>query len=517
MSREGGLIALAIAVGIGCASAPPPPVTAPVVPAQDTAPSEPAREPPPASAPAKPYRFPSVVWAELPNGLRVATIPSKALPLVQIRVVVGAGRSADGDKPGLAALTAQLLKDGGAGSMSSRELVTRVESLGAELSIDTGFDSTKLGLAVTADRLGEALDLLGAVVQRPQLSPSELEKLKKREGDRLADAARTKGTWGASMMVYRDLFALPSEHHPYASWSATASEVQHLGSADCRSFHKRFYVPKNTTLIVAGNATPDAVKAFALKAFGTPGTSEAPTITFTDPMPQEHRKITLVDRPKSTQSDVYVATLGPPRGDASYAAFAVANQVLGGGVAGRLFSDVREKRSLAYSTRSLITEVAHGPTVVMAYAGTQTAKTGLALEGLLENTAAIAERAPDSDEVEVAQRFLADAFAVHLETIGAVADELARLHVLGLPDDYDDGYRKELGEITPALALKAASEHFRSGHEVIVVAGDAAVVGPMLAHFGEVKVVDPTHDFARVRTIPMDTGAPLETPRQAAR
>ena len=46
------------------------------------------------------------------------------------------------------------------------------------------------------------------------------------------------------------------------------------------------------------------------------------------------------------------------------------------------------------------------------------------------------------------------------------------------------------------------------------VAGDAAVIGPMLSHFGEVKVVDPTRDFARERTIPMDANAPLEVPRQ---
>jgi predicted Zn-dependent peptidase len=507
-------------MGLGCATAPPPPPPAPVTPQQETAPAAPTREPPPESGTAKPYRFPSVVWAELPNGVRIATIPNKTLPLVQIRVVIGGGRSGDGDKPGLAAITAQLLKDGGAGSMSSKELVTRVESLGGELSIDTSFDATKLGLAVTADRLGEALDLLGAMVQRPQLAGGELEKLKKRESDRLADAARSKGQWGASMMLYRDLFALPTDHHPYASFSATAAEVQRLGPADCRAFHKRFYVPKNTTIIVVGNTTPDVAKAFAAKGFGSPGSAEAPSISFTDPMPAERRKITLVDRPKSTQSDVFVGALGPPRGEQGYAAFAVANQILGGGVSGRLFADVREKRSLAYSTHTVVGEVAHGPTVVMAYAGTQTAKTGLALEGLLENTAAIAERTPDAEEVEVAQRFLAGTFAVHLETIGAVADELARLHVLGLPDDYDDGYRKELGEITPALALKAASEHFRSGHEVIVVAGDATVVGPMLAHFGEVKVVDPTHDFARVRTIPMDSGAPLEAPaapRQASR
>jgi len=501
-----------------CAEAPPPapPPVSMAIPARDTTPGAGARprQPPPPSGPTKPYRFPKVVWAELPSGLKLATISSKALPVVQIRVVVPGGKAADGERPGLSAITASFLEDGGAGNMSSRDLVTRIASLGAELSINDGFDGTSFGLAVTRDRLGEALDLLGAVVARPQMAPAELAKLKKRQSERLADAARTSGGWGALMMLYRDLFALPSEQHPYATWSATPSDIDKITAADCRAFHKKFYVPRNTFVVVAGDTTPEAVRAAVGRAFAGYAGGEAPTISFTEPNRPEARKITLVDRPRSSQSDVFVGTLGPERADKGWGAFAVANQILGGGVSGRLFLDVREKQSLAYSTRSGVAELAHGPTVVTAYAGTQTAKTGLALRGLLDNLDRIATTAPSDVEVETAQRFLAGSFAVRLETIGAVADELSHLRLLGLPDDYDDTYQKELGEITAPLALKAASDHLRAGREIIVVAGDAAVVGPMLSHFGEVKVVDPTRDFARIRSIPMNASAPLEVPRQ---
>ncbi len=84
---------------------------------------------------------------------------------------------------------------------------------------------------------------------------------------------------------------------------------------------------------------------------------------------------------------------------------------------------------------------------------------------------------------------------------------------MGLPDDSDDGYRKELRDITAPLALKAASEAIRPGHAIVVVAGDAKIIGPMLSHFGDVKVVDPTRDFERVRTLPMNAEAPIEVER----
>ena len=509
------LLALA-ALAAGCGGAPPPPrpVERATIPVEDTTPRPKAKvvekEPPPESGAAKAFRFPASVWSELPSGLKVGTIPNHALPLVQIRVVVLGGKAADGERTGVAALTGLLLKDGGAGGLSSRDLVNRIASLGAELSIDTDFDSTTLSLAVTRDHLDEAMALLGTIVQRPELNNAEFEKLKRREIDRVADLARTSGRWGASMVLYKDLFTLPAEQHPYATFDATPADLARLTVNDCRALHRKLFVAKNTFIVVAGDTTPEAVKAAAEKPFAGYRGGEPPEISFTDPNPPESLKITLVDRPKSSQSDIFVGVLGPERADKDWAAFAVANQVLGGPFAGRLFLDIREKQSLAYSARSAIAELAHSPSLLIGSVGTQTAKTGLSLKALLENMDRIGQTAPEDGEVEIARRYLADVFAVRMETIGAVAGEVARLRVLGLPDDYNDAYRKELGDITPALALKAASGSARSGHMVVVVAGDAQAIGGMLSRFGEVKVVDPTRNFERVRTIAMNAEAPLE-------
>jgi len=503
--------ALLLALVAGCAAElppSPPPLTG-ALPARDTTPPPPpAREAPPSSATARPFRFPRVAWTELPGGLKLGTLAGKGGPLVHVRVVIGAGRAADGERPGLAAMTAQLLAGGAAAA--------RLASLGAGLSVDTGIDATTLGLAVTRDHLGEALDALGALVARPQWAPAELDRLKKRESRRLAALARDDGAWGASVMLYRDLFSLPSEHHPYATWSATPEDIDKLTAADCRAFHRGFYVPRNTFVVVSGDAPPDAVGPLVQKAFAALSGGDATALSFTDPTALEARKITLVDRPHSPESEVLVGVLGPPRADRSFAAFTVASQILGG-AGGRIEADLRDKRGIVLSARSQVTEVAHGPTVLVTRASAPAARTGAVLQALLDHTAALAGRAPDADEVEAVQRALAGAFAVRLDAPGAFAAEVTRLRILGLPDERPDGDRKELGDVTPPLVLKAAGDHLRAGHESIVVAGDAAVIGPVLAHFGEVKVVDPTRGFARVRTLPMDAGAPLEVPRRAAR
>jgi predicted Zn-dependent peptidase len=293
------------------------------------------------------------------------------------------------------------------------------------------------------------------------------------------------------------------------------AEIDQIGGADVRSFHQRWYVPKNAFVVVAGDTTPAQVtKAVEGAVSGWKG-ADPPVVSFTDPMPQESLKITLVHRPKAKQSDVYVGVLGPERQSKHWPDMAVANQVLGGGVSGRLFLDVREKQSLAYNTRSSLAELAKGPSPLIAYVGTQTPKTGLAVKAMLEHLERLGTTAPDGEEIDVATRFLSDVMAIRIETIGAVADEIVNLRTLGLPDDYLASYRKQLRDVTAATASKAAGEHVRTGHAVVVVAGDADRVGTMLSRFGEVKVVDPAKGFERIRSIPHAPSAPLEVPREA--
>jgi zinc protease len=458
----------------------------------------------------EPVANPPVARATPPPAPTV--VRESALPIVAIRVAFLVGKSADGEKPGLVATTASLMEEGGAGPHSGKELANRVESLGSFLGISTTADRTVFSMTVTKDGLWKASELLGTIVQSPRFSAIAFDKLKKRELDGAADSARSSGSWAASMVLYRDLFALPTDHHPYASFAPSPADVARLTSSDCRATHRKWFIPKNAFVVVAGDTSPDEVRTVVAKAFGGFSGGEVPTISYPEVQAPDHRRITLVDRPKASQSDVYVASLGLERGDKQWTSFAVTNKILGGGVGGRLFKDVRDKQALAYVASSQITELGHARAPLVSYVGTQTAKTGVALDAVLKELDRLATTAPDDAEVEAARRFMKDMFAIRFETVGAVADEIVRKHSLGLTDDYDDVFRRELAEVTPALVTKLAGETFRSGHEIVVVAGDANAVGPMLRHFGEVKVLDPTKEFARVTTLPMDASAPLEIP-----
>jgi zinc protease len=180
----------------------------------------------------------------------------------------------------------------------------------------------------------------------------------------------------------------------------------------------------------------------------------------------------------------------------------VCNQVLGGGVAARLFLDVREERGLAYAASSRIIELAHGDQPVVAYAGTRTDKTAESVAALLDNLQRITHgAAPTELETQTARRYLSDVFAVRMETIGAIADMVAELATFGFSYDYWDKYRDAVRKTEASSLGPEASRLFHAESSLIVVSGDAQAIAPALTRFGEVTVLDPEHDFAVTKTL----------------
>ena len=515
MTRSLSLVSLAAltVAAVSCASTPPaaaPPAAGAAVPPPAPAPpADPLATPPPAGVAAD-MKFPTINHSRLENGLELRVVTRKTYPIIELRLVLFSGIASDGAEPGVAAVAGELLKAGGAGQWNAAQLAERAESLGASLDVVTDRDATRITMAVTTADLDAALDLIGAVAQQPRFAPIEFDKLKQRELERVRNAAKASAGWAASMVLYRELFDLPTAVHPYAHYDAKPSELSKLTLQSCRRWYQTNVTPGNATLVIAGDVDAQTAESAAKRVFARWKGPKPNAQTYNSPVPQEGRTVWLVNRPHSAQSQIYVAGLGPERSTPAWPALAATNQILGGGVAGRLFLDVREKRSLAYGTSSSLEEPARSPVPIVLSAGTQTAKTGLAMQALLENLDKISSAPPSDAEVGMASRYLSDSFLFRTETLGAVADLTVKLAILGLPDDYFDTYRATLRKLDNATVYDAAQKYFKIKNPVLVVAGDAALIAKPLSHFAKVVIIDPEHDFQPGQTLPLDPSQPIE-------
>src|SRR5439155_1935962 len=274
------------------------------------------------------------------------------------------------------------------------------------------------------------------------------------------------------------------------------------------------YVAGNASIWIAGDVSPEEIAPKLDAPFKGFPTTDAPAISFPKPAGASGRHVVLALKPGAKQADVFVGMLGLERRDDKWPDLALAMQSLGGGMSARLFRDVREARSLAYSTSASARELAQGPSLVAAYAGTQTSKAPRSVVALLENLDWITSTKPvTAEELDIAKTSLETGFVYRLETIGGVASLAIDKEVLGLPGadvyDYVATYRKTLHDASLEAVNHAAFDVLKSQGLVIAVAGDASLA-KALSHFAALRVVDPSKGFATTDQLAYDPNAPLD-------
>ncbi len=474
---------------------PPPPLAAPIA-------SAPQRERPPAPAPVVRVDFPAAASKVLQNGLTLEVLTRRTLPVVDVTLLVETGDAADAEHPGVARVTSQLLESGGAGALSSRALRERIDDLGSSLEVLVTRNSSRWSLATTSDRSGDALSLLATLVRSPRFDPTEFRALRAREVERVQSLARTDGTWLAHYVLNRTLYRQPLGVHPYASIDVLASELTRLDLASCRQWHRTHVIPKNARLIAVGDIDLETLERLALPHFGSWRGNAPVAVGVGEPSSLDGLTIEVVDRPRSTQSEVLVGVLGPVRGTTDYPEAALLQQIIGGGVAGRLFLDVRERRSLAYSTHANTRDLARGPSVLFFSVGTQTAKTADAVDALLEHLDRAAKEPVTELELQAAQRAIVDGMPAQWETVEGLSGQWLALRNLGLSDAHYDEFRDAVGRATPESVQHVGALHYRRDRAAVVVAGDAELIAKDLTRFGAVQILDPEKDFAIRKRLP---------------
>ncbi|MBL8602741.1 MAG: insulinase family protein [Myxococcales bacterium] len=476
---------LAAVLFTACASTPvpgPAPVTAPTPAASPDAGAPTAAAPrvqPPAPGPARDVRLPEVRQARLANGLQVNHVVYNTLPVLHLRLMVRAGQSHDpATLPGLAAFTGDMLKEGARGRTSA-QIAEAIEFVGGSIEVSTSADATILSVAVLKDHAQTALTLLADILTTPTFPQVEINKLKRRERDRLERLANDPA-WLSRRAQYQALYG---PNHPYRNNDITAASLERITRNDIVNFHRGRYVGGNMTLVVVGDLSAAELDPMVQRTLGRVRAGTAPALQFPEVPQPTGRQVILVDRPDSAQSSVSITNLALRRRDDDWIAFNVANQALGGGVSSRLFMDLRELRSLSYGVYARATEAVD---VGRWFAGgsVRTAVTADAIYALMRHVECATTEAPPAEEIAQTRSYLVDSFPLSIETPGNVADLVTSLRLYDLPADYYDTYRTRVGAVDAAAALGAAQRHVHLDRATVVVVGtaDAPVdVGPNCA------------------------------------
>jgi len=139
----------------------------------------------PAPGPTRSANIPAVQEKKLKNGLTVAVIEKKGVPIVTSQLLVRSGASSEPtSKAGLANLTAAMLTKG-TKTRTAEQVAEEMEFLGGSIGSGAGWNSSSVTMSVTSDKLDQAMAIMADVALNPIFKQEELNLLKSQALDEL--------------------------------------------------------------------------------------------------------------------------------------------------------------------------------------------------------------------------------------------------------------------------------------------------------------------------------------------
>jgi predicted Zn-dependent peptidase len=357
----------------------------------------------------------SIGLTRLDAGLRVVTEELPGLRSAAVGFWVGTGSRDESDDTGASHFLEHLLFKG-TDRRSALEIASAVESVGGDMNAFTTQELTAFYVRVPDERLDLALEILSDIVWRPALTEGDVES----ERQVILEEIRMRDDTPED--IVHELFgaALFPDHPLGREVLGSRAAIESMTRDAIATYHARHYRPANVVVAAAGNVRhDDVVKQIEAQLVAV---GDRPPRGVTPEQPP-HR-LAVLPRP-TEQAHLVLGMRALARGDDDRYALGVLNQAFGGGMASRLFQEVRERRGLAYSVYSYRTSFVETGAFAV-YVGTAPNR----IEEALDVVTAELERLIDDggitpEELTAAKGHLKGSIALSLES------SASRMHRIG--------------------------------------------------------------------------------------
>jgi zinc protease len=449
------------------------------------------RTKPPALEPAPELKLPKLQRASLSNGLKIILAERHEVPLVNFWLAADAGYAADQfTKPGTAKLTAALLTDG---TKTRNALQINDESalLGARLGAYADLDLNYVTLSSLKSKLEPSLSLFADVVLNPSFPDADFKREQKLQLDAIEQ--EQKDPIEMALRVFPGLVYGPG--HAYGNpltGSGTTASVQQITRDDLQNFHRVWFHPNNTTLIVVGDTTLAELTPKLEKLFSAWTPEKVPVKNLSTVKPASEPEVYIVDKPGASQSMIIAGHVSLAPDPTREIAIRAMNDDLGGTFSSRLNMNLREDKHWAYGAGSFLWG-AKAQRPLFIYAPVQTDKTKEALVEVNKEIRGILEGRPvTTEELTAIQANETLSLPGSRETIDSVGYSIIDQLKFGLPDDYYETMAGKIRALKTTDLDAAAKQVIHPGSLVWVVVGDRAKIeqGIKELNIGKIHFID---------------------------
>ena len=281
-----------------------------------------------------------VELVRLGNGVRIALDPMPGLGTAALGVWQRVGaRWEETAQNGVAHLFEHMAFKG-AGGRDARQFAEAIESVGGVLNAATGYERTAYYARTLAEHAPFALELIADILFAPHWDPADLEKEKgvvSQERGEVFDAPDDR------VFVLHQSALYPDQPlgRPVLGEEET---IRAVGIDDLIAFRNAHMSPERIVISIAGAFDREALLQSAERRFGA--LARKPPQPFASAL--AHAGMARETR-KLEQTHLVLSWPAPASGDEALYAARVMTEILGGGMASRLFQEVREARGLVYA------------------------------------------------------------------------------------------------------------------------------------------------------------------------
>lgn len=443
-------------------------------------------EGPPRPLAARDVKFPPYDVRTLENGLQVVAVLHHEQPVVSMRMLVRAGAASDPkDKLGLAALAASLL-DQGTTTQSAREVNDAIDFIGGALGTGAGTDLTFANLVVMKDSFETGLRMLSDTVRRPAFARDEIERQRQQALSTLKVSLEDPDVI-ASAVFDRLVYGF----HPYGlPQHGTPATLASITRDDLLAFHQRNFVPNNAILAVVGDVTNEEAFEGVRKVFGDWQRRDVLRPPLPAP-PDPTRRIVVINKPDSVQTEVRVGQLGIRRNHTDYMPLNLALRILGGEGANRLHQLLRTQRGLTYGAKADMDALLETGDF-QASTNTRSEATGEALRLTVDEFWRLQRERVSERESNDAKAYVTGSFPLTIETPDAIATQVLNVLFYGLPVAQLQSFRERVNAVGPEDIERVSRYYLHPDRLSIVLVGNASAFTSQLRSlgFGSFEVVE---------------------------
>ena len=421
----------------------------------------------PESGPAPEISFGQPKTFSLDNGLTVMVVENNKLPRASAQLSFDNPLIYEGEIAGVSGVLGEMLGNG-TSSIPKDKFINEVDYLGASLSV-SGSGAFASSLSRYFDRI---LELMAGAILEPLLTQEEFDRQRDLIKENLKAADKDVAT--AANRV-QSLLTYGSEH-PSGEYVSQES-LDRIALQDTKDFFNNYAKPNNAYLVIIGDVDYEKIKSKVTGLFNNWESGSVSSSDFPAPSNPDKTEIIFVDMPSSTQSVVSVMnTIDFSKKESDYFAALVANRILGGGGAGRLFNNLREDKGWTYGSYSGIAESYKTKGIVIAQAQVRNDVTDSSAVELLKELNIMKSDFVTDQELLSAKAKYTGTFVLSLESPSTIATFARNIKTQDLPEDYYNTFLANIEKVTKEDVKQAAQKYFMTNNTRVFVTGKGSEI-----------------------------------------